>query len=345
MLDTLWDIFYSIVETNAFKIFLSMFMTTLIMFRVGPFACLSFLFEGNAQRGAVAVPANRPSPASRSRPPAGVGPSRARGESRPGSDCVASGQPNTFDYGAIRGPHSWNVPTNNQSPVNINQPCMENSYFETPLQWTNGNVLPDGIRLENNGHTVVLRASYPGCVPSIDGGDLLGRFEFREISFRWSWSSNMGSEHTVDNRHYPLEMQCLHTAAQTEGCISSQSIVMISYMFEVGEDNPYLEVLIQHLVTIKKAGRSVEVPPFPISYLVTPFYTQFFSYQGSLTEPPCHRGVEWLINPDPLAISERQLNEFRQLRSYHGARIGSNARPVQPLGDRAVFYNHYRRRR
>ncbi|XP_022228007.2 carbonic anhydrase 1 [Drosophila obscura] len=255
---------------------------------------------------------------------------------------MGSGWMSTFDYGAIKGPHSWNVPTNNQSPVNIEQCCMENSYFTIPLEWTNGNVLPAGILLQNNGHTLVLRASYPSCVPMIGGGDLLGRFEFREISFRWSWSNSMGSEHTVDNAHYPLEMQCLHTPPQSVSCISSQSILMISYMFEVGRDNPYLEVLIQHLVAVQNAGSTVEVPPFPISYLMLPFYTEFFSYNGSLTQPPCHRGVEWLINPNTLSISERQLNEFRQLRNPHGARIGSNARPVQPLEDRTIFYNRYR---
>ncbi|XP_034651089.1 carbonic anhydrase 2 [Drosophila subobscura] len=331
MLDHFWDI----TETNAFKIILCLFISALMFYGVKPIKCLDSMFGRSAESGTVAV----------SLPSGASGSSQARGSiaARGLSPSAGpGGSLNSFDYGAIRGPHSWIVPTNNQSPINIEQRRMANIHFETPLEWTNLEIMPAGIRLENNGHTLVLRASYPRCVPSIGGWDLLGRFELREISFRWSWSSNMGSEHTVGNRHYPLEMQCLHTLPQASGIISSQNVLMISYMFEVGQDNPYMDVLTQHLVAIKRAGRSVEVSPFPISYLVTPFYTEFFSYQGSLTQPPCHRGVEWLINPRPLAISERQLNAFRQLRSYQGAHIGCNARPVQPLEDRTVFYNLYR---
>ncbi|XP_016976421.2 carbonic anhydrase 7 [Drosophila rhopaloa] len=264
-----------------------------------------------------------------------------RGTSR-NLDCTLHVSPESYDYGWDRGPHTWNTPANNQSPINIERNCLEINYFNSPLVWCQYNEVPLGIRLENNGHTVILRASFPGRPPSIDGGDLLGRFDFREISFRWSWTNSYGSEHTTDNRHSPLEMQCLHTDAYQDGCTSSQGILMISYLFEFSEDNPFLDVLVQHLVAVQQAGQAVEVPPFPLSYLMPAFYTKFYSYHGSLTEPPCHRGAEWWVHPPPLAISERQLNEFRQLRNRYGARIGRNARPVQPLEERSVYLNRYR---
>ncbi|XP_017051555.1 putative carbonic anhydrase 3 [Drosophila ficusphila] len=256
--------------------------------------------------------------------------------------CTRLGSPETYDYGWIRGPHTWETPCNNQSPINIELNRLEINYFDAPLIWSNYNEVPLGIRLENNGHTLILRAAFPGSPPAIDGGDLLGRFDFREITFRWSWSNSSGSEHTIDHRHSPLEMQCLHIDTDRSGCTSSQRILMISYMFNYTDDNPFLDVLVQHLVAVQLAGQVVEVPPFPLSYLMPAFYDKFYSYHGSLTEPPCHRGAEWLMHPVPLAISERQLNEFRQLRDRQGARIGRNARPVQPLEDRTVFLNRFR---
>ncbi|KAH8372790.1 hypothetical protein KR009_005002 [Drosophila setifemur] len=256
--------------------------------------------------------------------------------------CSAQRSPDSYDYGFVRGPHTWTAPGNNQSPINIETSCLKDNCFDTPLVWSKYNDLPLGIRLENNGHTLVVRASFPCGSPWIDGGDLLGRFVFREISFRWSWCNSSGSEHTVRNLHYPLEMQCLHEDSQQEGCTSSQGILMISYVFDLSQDNPFLDVLIQHLAAVQCAGQAVEVPPFPLSYLMPAFYTRFFSYLGSLTEPPCHRGAEWFLYPEPLAISERQLNEFRQLRDTRGARITRNARPVQPLEDRTVYFNRYR---
>ena len=82
---------------------------------------------------------------------------------------------------------------------------------------------------------------------------------------------------------------------------------------------------------------------FPLSYLLYQFRTGFYSYGGSLTEPPCYQGAEWFLFPEPLAISERQLNEFRQLLSKDGkTRILRNSRPVQSINcTRVVNLNQY----
>lgn len=62
-----------------------------------------------------------------------------------------------------------------------------------------------------------------------------------------------------------------------------------------------------------------------------------------MTEPPCYQGAEWFIFPEPLAISERQLNEFRQIRGADGvSRIIRNSRPIQSLNpDRTINFNQY----
>ncbi|KAH8320767.1 hypothetical protein KR067_008990 [Drosophila pandora] len=256
-------------------------------------------------------------------------------------ECTVQGLASAFDYGMERGPHTWDTPCNNQSPINIETNCLSTTYFDCVMEWGHYNDMPMGIRIENSGHTLILRAAFRHVTPYIGGADLLGRFKFREIRFRWSWFNSSGSEHTFDNRHFPLEMQCLHVDDGRDRCTSSQGILMISYMFEISEENPLLDVLIQHLVAVQTAGQAVEVPPFPLSYLMMPFFSRFYSYHGSLTEPPCHRGAEWMIFPIPLAIGERQLNEFRQLKDLRGVRISGNARPVQGLTNRTVYLNRY----
>lgn len=256
-------------------------------------------------------------------------------------DSATTAQGETFGYGTCNGPHTWRVPINNQSPINIDSACVERCLFNFPLRWVGYRKVPLGIRMENTGHTLLLRAAYPRAKPMLDCGDLLGCFTFHEISFRWSWYNTTGSEHTIDNQHFPLEMQCMHTDATNLRHASSRGLLMVSYMFSVAADNPFLDVLIQHMVAVQTAGQIVEIPPFPLNYLMAPFYTQFYSYHGSLTEPPCHRGAEWFIYPIPLTIGERQLHEFRKLRSRTGARIARNARPVQHLSDRVVVYNEY----
>ncbi|EDW02461.1 putative carbonic anhydrase 3 [Drosophila grimshawi] len=248
--------------------------------------------------------------------------------------------PTSFDYSVRRGPHTWQTAANNQSPINIDGECAEQFCLNNPLMWIGYEELPVGIRLENNGHTLLLHAAFQGETPYIDGADLLGSFSFHEICFRWSWYSGTGSEHTLDNEHFPMEVQCMHKDAVNREQTSSCSLLMVSYMYAVSTENPFLDVLIQHLVAVQEAGKCVEIPPFPLNYLMPAFHTAFYSYHGSLTEPPCHRGAEWFIYPLPLAISERQLHEFRKLRSHNGARIGRNSRPVQPLDDRTVLFNY-----
>lgn len=113
--------------------------------------------------------------------------------------------------------------------------------------------------------------------------------------------------------------------------------------FQISSVNPYLDPIIQNLHRIKMPGSKIEIPPFPLAYLCHQFRTGFYSYGGSLTEPPCYQGTEWFVFPEPLAISDRQLNEFRQLMSSDGkTRIVRNARPVQNINEsRIVNLNQY----
>ena len=56
---------------------------------------------------------------------------------------------------------------------------------------------------------------------------------------------------------------------------------------------------------------------------------QFLGYRGSLTTPPCTEGVRWLLASEPMAVGAVEQRWLEQ-------RMGQNARPVQPLGDRTV---------
>ena len=87
--------------------------------------------------------------------------------------------------------------------------------------------------------------------------------------------------------------------------------------------------------------------------------SDYWTYQGSLTTPPCYESVTWIVFCEPIRISRQEIGKLRSLKSiahfevdttnkYHDQMsllrncgknpqcIGNNFRPVFPLGDRIV---------
>ncbi|XP_075156107.1 putative carbonic anhydrase 3 [Haematobia irritans] len=260
-----------------------------------------------------------------------------------GNGSTCGSLPRNFDYGAERGPHTWLSSNANQSPINIIEKDVQKFPIRELLTWNHYDELPSVITMENNGHTVVVKAAFEGNTPTLSGADLLASYTFVELCFRWSLLNNEGSEHMINYRRYPMELQAMHRTGQGGQNISSYDLLILAYFFDISSHNPYLDPIIQNLHRIQRPGTKIEIPPFPLAYLCYQFRTGFFSYGGSLTEPPCYQGTEWFVYPEPLAISERQLNEFRQLLSGDGkTRIMHNSRPVQNINEsRIVNLNQY----
>ncbi|CAH3170119.1 unnamed protein product [Porites lobata] len=66
----------------------------------------------------------------------------------------------------------------------------------------------------------------------------------------------------------------------------------------------------------------------------------YYSYEGSLTTPPCFETVHWIVVKDYLLASTSQLNKFRKRKGEHGRKpplMSDNYRPIQPLNDRTVY--------
>ena len=56
----------------------------------------------------------------------------------------------------------------------------------------------------------------------------------------------------------------------------------------------------------------------------------YYSYQGSLTTPPCSEVVRWLLLDTPVELSAEQIDAF-------GSIYADIARPTQPLGKRDLL--------
>ncbi|XP_060525475.1 carbonic anhydrase 1-like isoform X2 [Cylas formicarius] len=217
-----------------------------------------------------------------------------------------------------------------------------------PLQFSDEfSSQPYDIKIYNTGLNVTLYANWYGNRrPSLTGGPLDNDiYALLHIKFRWGRYDGEGSEHMIDTRHFACEMQLAFSkqpmAQQCDviNAARNRVLLMVSYLFMVTpDDNPYLEPLVSALDYLKLPSSCQPICPFPLKLLAPTFSKNYFYYEGSLTFPPCTEGVIWIVQSEPLAISHKQIEQFRSLLGCQCAPIATNCRPVQLPNDRDVFY-------
>jgi len=186
-----------------------------------------------------------------------------------------------------------------------------------------------------------------GRIVTMDGAI----FHATEINF------HMPSEHSIDGKMYDMEITVLHQGV-TQGDIAKQ--VTLSFLFEKapGKYNGFLEDLDYFdLPNTLNTSRDLKNPVFLGNIFKTdeedkpssmaPF--SFFTYQGSLTTPPCTEDTIVYVASQPLKIGSTPYQLFQEatrvpdLTDNKGNVIVSNwinetARSPQPLNGRPVFW-------
>lgn len=163
----------------------------------------------------------------------------------------------------------------------------------------------------DNGHTIQV---------NYDGGETLSLDDRSYSLLQYHFHSP--SEHTVDGKHYPMEMHLVH---QTD----SGELAVIGVFLEEGKHNAAFDALWQHLPD--QAGEQVELPEVQSDIdALLPASRTSYRYQGSLTTPPCSEGVRWIVMTEPVQLGADQISAFREI--FHG-----NNRPPQRLNGREVI--------
>ncbi|CAL4215093.1 unnamed protein product, partial [Meganyctiphanes norvegica] len=130
-----------------------------------------------------------------------------------------------------------------------------------------------------------------------------------------------------------------HTEAQDQ----AHGVVAISVMIQLStQGNEALKVLTSAMDKIRYAGSWSELSPFPIAGLL-PSTGNYITYEGSLTQPPCHETVNWILMNKPIYIEKQQLHSLRKLHQGNvlkpKARMVNNFRPTQQLHHRTLRTN------
>ena len=218
-----------------------------------------------------------------------------------------------WDYEGEHGPDHWGELTEkyytcskgrNQSPIDLVDSIQADlPKLDFEYQYSGH------LKEENTGHAIqeVVR---PGNMIHMQDKS----YELKQFHF------HSPSEHTVNGRHYPMEVHFVHQNEVGE-------LLVVGLIFEEGRRNEVMD----QLPSFRAArGEDPLAEGFDIDDLVVGL-DDYFLYNGSLTTPPCSEGVTWIVMKQAIEISADQIQHYHDLLGF------DNNRPIQSTNARIVL--------
>lgn len=219
-----------------------------------------------------------------------------------------------WSYSGPRGPEHWAELSprfaacdgERQSPVDLRE---GRPLAYSPLSF---HYRSNALAVINDGRSV--RVEYGrGSYLRTGGRD----YELREFHF------HVPAEHLFHGIRPDMEMHLVHRDARG-------NVAVVAVPMKAGRRmNSTLTRIWEHIPRQGGPGfygRQKGINPV----FLLPQERGYFTYVGSLTEPPCTQGVEWFVLMQPLEVDVSYVQELHRI-------VGHNARPVQPLNGRPVL--------
>jgi carbonic anhydrase len=192
-----------------------------------------------------------------------------------------------------------------QSPIDIEKtvaealPALEFAYQ------------PIALTVTDTGHSFQVNA------PPGSGGFTVGGEHYDLVQFHF----HRPSEEEIHGHRYAMVAHLVHKSAKGE-------LAVVAVLIHSGEANAFLEQVFDHFppkgtTETKVADATLNLGEF------LPRQRGYYTFDGSLTTPPCTEHVRWFVLKSPVQASSAQVQQF-------AARYPRNARTVQPLNGRAV---------
>ncbi|XP_065360180.1 uncharacterized protein CAH6 [Calliphora vicina] len=205
------------------------------------------------------------------------------------------------------------------------------------------------LKMRNNGHTVEFNVppTVLGDKPFITGGILDDIYEVEQVHFHWGSTLRKGSEHVLNGHQYDIEMHIVHRNKKYDNMKTAihfeDGVTVVGVLFKVVKTDqvyyPGLNVVYSNLPNVQQFNSSSTAEELISlgSLLGNINREDFYTYQGSLTTPPCAESVTWVIFSDILPISYRELPKFWDVLDEHGKNF-VNVRPIQNNGFRKIYH-------
>ncbi|HEX3141898.1 MAG TPA: carbonic anhydrase family protein [Rhizobacter sp.] len=168
---------------------------------------------------------------------------------------------------------------------------------------------PSPLKVIDNGHTIQVNYA-PGSTIEVNGA----RYELQQFHF------HKPSEEKINGKAHAMVAHLVHKGADGK-------LAVVAVLLDKGGANPTINTIWKNLPKEKEKEASVDATVDAAALL--PANKGYYTFEGSLTTPPCSEGVRWFVLKTPVKITESEIVAFGKLYPM-------NARPTQPLHGRPI---------
>ena len=218
----------------------------------------------------------------------------------------------TWSYDGDTGPANWGKINSNwakcgtgsrQSPIDLRDG------MKVDLEHIAFDYRSSGFNVIDNGHTIQVGVGLGNYITVQNRTYELQQFHFHRPS-----------EEKINGRGTEMVVHLVHKDG--EG-----NVAIIAVLLERGAANSMIQTVWNNL-PLEKNQTVTPVVALDVNDIL-PKKREYFTFMGSMNEPPCTEGVLWLVMKQPMPASPAQMALFSRLYPL-------NARPIQPGGGRVI---------
>ncbi|PAV78876.1 hypothetical protein WR25_02943 [Diploscapter pachys] len=241
--------------------------------------------------------------------------------------CLADDYQWTYDEEAFGGPSFWGLLNRDwvmcksgrlQSPIDIRPEYLLFDPNIKPVHLDRINAMAEFV---NTGQMPRVRIGNNHKKPAVNmtGGPFNGyRYRLQRIDIHMGKGDVNGSEHTINGKRFPMELQLLAYNSDLYTNFSSASksphgIAGISILVDIGSETTEellkLTIATSSIMYRKQRQILTEIEPWKL----LPYTRDYVTYEGSMTSPGCEETVLWIIINQPIHIAKEHYFEWEKL--------------------------------